>query len=358
LRAVSPGFDPGNVQVAEFSLGSEKYKASAPVGRFVEDVLTRLRSLPGGSTAAVSLSVPYRRGLNTAPRVSAECNSREIEYRPISAGYFSLLHVPVLQGREFVQQESAPVAIVNEAFLRQCRPDAITVGSQVTEMWEKFPRQVVGVVGDTKTYGLARRAPAMIYVPISQVPDVVNSYINKIFSWSVLLRTSQQQDLSRALEQAIESADPELPVRRIHSLSDALHDSLASARLTVLLVGAFAAMALLLTSLGIYGLLSYFVTQRTQEIGVRLALGATQDQVLKLVVSEGMLLVGIGTVAGLAGAFAATRLMSSLVFGVRPTDPITFVAALLFLLCVALLASYIPARRAARIDPVVALRYE
>ena len=358
LRAVSPGFDFENVQAAEFSLGSEKYKSNATVTRFVDDVLTRVRTLPGLGAAAVSLSVPYRRGLNTAPIVSAECNSRAIEYRPITAGYFSLLHIPVLQGREFVEQERAPVAIVNDAFLRQCRPDKIEVGSQLTEHVEKFPRQVVGVVGDTKTYGLARRAPAMVYVPVSQVPDKINSYINNIFYWAILVRARQQEDLNTALEHAIQSVDPEQPVVKIHSLSQSLHDSIASSRLTVLIVGAFATMALLLTALGIYGLLSYFVTQRTQEIGIRLALGATQHHVLRLVISEGMLLVGIGTIAGIAGAFAATRLMSSLVFGVRPTDPITFVAALLFLLCVALLASYLPARRASRIDPVVALRYE
>ena len=364
LRDVSPGFDPRGVQVARLSLGSARYQATAAVANFQREVLARVRAIPGVAAAATITSVPAHRDLNGG-FVGGTCDESAVQYRAISAGYFATMGIPLRNGRAFLDGENAPVAIVNEALARRCWAGKNALGAQVsnskvtsTAQGEQ-PRAVVGIVGDTRDYGPSRSAPATMFVPQWQVPDRITKYQNGIFDWSVVVRSAPgSTGLGPALERAVREADPEQPVIEIVPAAALMAQWLNSARMIMQLMGAFAGLALLLTGVGLYGVLSYYVTQRTREIGIRMALGAARANVLRLVVGEGMLLVAVGAALGIGGGLALTRLMKTLLFGVKPTDPLTFAAAVVFLVVVALVASYLPARRATRVDPMVALRYE
>jgi predicted permease len=276
-------------------------------------------------------------------------------FTPVSANYFETMGSQLLAGRAFSEAEmndTPAVTVINESLARQLWPGENPIGKRLKQgaadsqaAW----REVVGVVTDVKLMGLEQEAPLHVYLPLAQ---------RNSSSVGLVVRTEGEPlTLAKTVEQTIRSLDKDLPLTS-RSMDEVLGNAMARQRLTLTLLAILALLALLLAGIGIYGVLSYAVTQRRQEIGIRLALGATARDVLQLALTQGMKLALLGIVLGVAVAIAATRWLQGLLYGVAPTDPLTFVGAALLLLLVALLACWIPARRAARIDPLTALRHE
>jgi putative ABC transport system permease protein len=361
LRDVSPGFNPSNVLSVRVSLPSAKYPKGEPRVQMLRQTLEHLKSLPGVESASAVLSLPLGgdtfnvgRSLIREGRPFTPEESSNAMYSVATPDYFRTLQIPLISGRLFTDQdaEQAPkIVIVNESMARQLWPGESPVGKRIT-IWrdEKFPREIVGVVGDTKP-SLDADAGSQMYVPYAQDANWTGM--------SLVIRTNgEPTSLAGAVRNEIHALDKAIPVFNVKTMNDVLSISVGPRRTPMLLLGAFAAVALLLAMIGIYGVTAYHVTQRTQEIGIRMALGAQMRDVVKLVLKGGMTLALIGIGVGLAGAFALTRLMSSLLFGVKPTDVATFVVVSLCLVVTALIACYLPARKATKVDPLVALRYE
>ena len=321
--------------------------------------------MPGVASAAVINKLPLTgpNNLPTQQEGRPEHSIGGMEYRAVSPQYFQTMRIPILQGRGFQETDttsSTPVAIVSETVARAWWKgespigDRIVVGEyggrQFPEVLEP-PREVVGVVADVKNLAIDEAEPTTVYVPASQAFWPFGST-----AWVV--RANGNLALGAALRGAVAAVNPDQRVLNVQSMSDIVARSVARPTFNALLMGIFATLALVLTSVGIYGVLSFHVARRTQEIGIRIALGARRANVLRMVVAEGVMLVTVGIGIGLAGALALSRFLSSLLSGVRATDISTYAAVSGVLLAVALLASYIPARRATKVDPVVALRYE
>jgi putative ABC transport system permease protein len=329
----------------------------------VREVLRRASELPGVEYAAVGggngvpMIGPHNKGkLTIEDHPDDGSNLPLAQISSTSADYFRVLGTPLMRGRFFADSddEKAPrVALIDELAAKNLFPNADPLGKRL-----KFgPRgsnapwmMVVGIVGNIKSDGFDQPAEPHLYVPTLQNPG---------YAMAVYLRTGPKpESLANALREQIQAVDANLPVFGVQSLEQVVSSSLAQRRFAVLMIGLFGAVALVLAGIGIYGVMSYSVTQRTHEIGIRLALGAQARDVLKLVVGRGLTLAVIGVCVGLAGALALTRLISSLLYGVSATDPLTFATIAVLLTGVAALACYIPARRATRVDPLVALRYE
>jgi putative ABC transport system permease protein len=282
----------------------------------------------------------------------------------ITADYFRVMKMPMQQGRAFAETDKAgaqPVAIVNEAFVRRFYKDdnpfekQLSVGRGTLDPW----RQIVGVVADTKQQGLDKDAPATVFLPLPQVPDKLMAIARTFVSAYITVRTTMAPlGFSAAVKREINALDPTLPLSQMRSMEQVVARSIAPQRFNMLLIGLFAGLGIGLAAIGIYGVVSYSVAQRTQEIGIRMALGAQTLDILRLVLQQGFGLALAGVAIGLIAALALTRLMASLLFGVSATDPLTFIAVSLLLGGIALLACFLPARRAARVDPMIALRYE
>ncbi len=365
LQQVNLGFDPRNLQVAQISLASKKFKSPDVVWSFQQKVLERLGTLPGVVGAASVSSSPLQPGLNIgAPVVNGKsCDSGIIDYRGVSPSFFQVMRLPLLRGRGFTDSDAAqanPVVVINEATARACWRGEDPLGRQVDVEGLGVPRQVVGIAADVKEYAVFSPAPAIVYVPQSQVGErmIWNLYHSFGLLSAVTVRTSRPMDLSVPFERIVQEVDSEQPVASISPMTQLVSESIAFTRLLMVLMVGFAGLAVLLTATGLYGLLTYYVTQRRAEIGIRIALGAGRRDVLRLVLGEGCVLVAIGSVAGLGGALAATRLLASLLFAVQPRDPLSLAVTAAFTACVALLACLVPAHRATRVDPMVALRYE
>jgi predicted permease len=372
MRSVDLGFDPQNLQVAQLSLASRKFENTGAVTQFQQKLLEKVRGIPGVVDAASVSSAPLEFGLNLPmPELPGkDCSDNPLEYRAVSPSYFSTMRVPLLRGRSFTHGDgagAAPVMIINRAMARLCWPGKDALGAQVwigkgmeKEGLTDQPREVVGIVGDMKEYSLDQATPPMAFVPQAQVPDAIDSLLYQSFGLlsAMVIRTSGPVELSLPLARAVREVDPQQPVASVAPMSQLVSDSVAFARVLAILMSAFAGLALLLSAVGLYALLSYHVSQRTQEIGIRMALGAPRERVLAMVMREGIVLVTVGTAVGLAAALGLTRLAASLLFGITATDAVSFVVSVLCLLGVALLASYLPARRATKVDPLVALRYE
>jgi putative ABC transport system permease protein len=262
--------------------------------------------------------------------------------------------IPLRRGRTFTsndRQGAGRVVIVSEAFVSRFFPNEDAIGKRIhvtqgPQTW----REIVGIVGDTKQYGLDQTSPAQVYEPLAQMPFSFMTFVVKT--------TGNPMTLARAIEQRIQRVDPEQPVTRARPLQQIVNGSIADSRTGMLLLSVFAGIALLLAATGLYGVMAYSVTQQTREIGLRMALGAERGRVLKLVVGHGMLLTTIGLLIGLAGSLALTRLLHDFLFETSPTDPVIFTGISLMLACISLLACSIPAWRASNVDPVVALRHE
>jgi len=361
LLRVDPGFNPDNLLTLRLNLPPGSYTGLRRQV-FYDECLARAAALPGVRAAALTYSLPID-GSNwntwfivadkpAPPRAELPNNA----YIPASANYFETMGIRLAQGRLFTsadRAESAPVAIVNETLARRLWPGENPLGKRIKQGLPEslMPwREVVGVVNDVKLNGVERGTPLETYVPITQESPR---------SFSLAARTAGDPSaFTAAVERAIHSLDKNLPVSQVRTMDQLLSNALAQRRLSLVLLVSFAALALLLAAVGIYGVLAYSVRQRTQELGIRIALGASGGAVLRLILAQGLKLALAGVAIGLVAAFALTRLMKSLLFDVRPTDALTFGVIAVVLLCVALAACWIPARRATKVDPLIALRSE
>ncbi|MCP5116288.1 MAG: ABC transporter permease [bacterium] len=371
LRSVDPGFDPHNVLTMQMSLAGSRYANTAGVDGFYRQVLRRLESLPGVLAAATVTNLPMEKGSDVRCTIEGRPDTGGYvggQWRHITSNYFDVMKIPLRRGRSFTERDtgnSPPVLIVNQAFVRRYFPEEEPLGQRVTigrNMGPQFAdqtRQIVGVVGDVREFGLDRNAPPAMFLPASQVPSGITAFIARVMPTTWVVRTAGEPLSMRELVQReIRAVDSQQPVSSIRKLEQVVGASIASQNFNMLLLGVFAGIAVLLAAVGIYGVMAYTVTERTQEFGIRMALGAARGDVARMVLKQGMSLAAAGVLLGLAGAFGLTRLLSSLLFGVTPTDPITYATVAALLTLIALVAIYVPARRATRVDPIVALRYE
>jgi putative ABC transport system permease protein len=361
LLHVDPGFDADNLLTMRISLSGGKYNDQR-ARVFYDECLARVRAVPGAQSAALAHSLPIQ-GTNSSgvfvaadKPVPSSADLPQSDYLRVSANYFETMGIRLLRGRMFTAAdtpESAPVIIINETLARRIWPGEDPIGKRVKQgsPEEDSPwREVVGVVNDVKMNGVDRATSLQNYLPFSQLPGE---------SLGLIVRAERNPTaLASAVEQAIHSIDKDLPVYAILTMDQYLGNSLAQRRLTLVLLASFAALALLLVAVGIYGVIANTVRQRTHELGIRMALGAQAGDALRLILGQGLKLALIGVALGLAVAFALTRWMESLLFEVRPTDPLTFCLIAVVLLCVALVACWVPARRATQVDPLLALRGE
>lgn len=373
LSSVQPGFDPHNVITMQTSLTGGRYDSTAKVESMVHQVVQRIEALPGAQSAAAAIMLPVEGELDLPFLIEGRPPSNggfsgDEQWRAVSPHYFSAFRIPVLRGRAFENRDtgkSERVLIINQALAKKYWPKGDPIGQRVTiakglgPQFEEPSRQIVGVVGDVRESGLQDSDQPVMYVPQGQIIDPLTQLANSQIPMSWAIRTSSDPSaLTSAIQREILAVDGQLPVSKIRTMEQVVSESTARQNFNMLLLSIFAGLALLLAAIGIYGLMSYTVEQRTQEIGIRLALGAGRGDMLRMIVRQGMQLAGIGVVIGLAAAFGLTRLLASLLFGVKTTDPLTYVAVALVLSSVALFACYVPARRATKIDPLIALRYE
>ncbi|MGC1616109.1 MAG: ABC transporter permease [Candidatus Acidiferrum sp.] len=364
LLSVSPGFQADRVLTMEMDLRTAQYDKDPAIRNFWQRVLDGARAVPGVQSASVGTVVPLTYSHSRADitiegmPLPKPGNYPHPDVHIVSDGYASTLGIPLIRGRSFTETDnetSPPVAIINNMLARQYFPNDDALGKRLMFGHPSAANPpkwltIVGVFGDTKLYGLANAARLEVYVPFPQSP-----------TRDMTLAVKSGVDpsaLTSALRGEIASIDKDQPISDVSTMSQLMTNSVSTRRYTLILLGLFSSLALVLAAIGIYGVISYSVAQRTRDIGIRMALGATQADVLRDVLGLGVRLTGIGLGIGLAGALLATRVLSSLLYGVHSTDALTFTAVSLVLITVALIASYIPARRATRVDPIVALRYE
>ncbi|MFL6514433.1 MAG: ABC transporter permease [Chthoniobacterales bacterium] len=363
LQDVPPGFDPTNIATARIALPSTTYPKSADNARFYKSLLAKISELPGVRSVSAAWWLPLsgsdvsfnfnieERPLPVAEQPIAQVNS-------VALDYFKTMSIPVLQGRDFTAQDdgNAPkVVVVSQEFVRQFFPGENPIGKRITPSGSvddaKPPvREIIGIVGDTHLISLSAKPKPQIYVPHQQFA---------VGGMSLLVRSPlEPQSLIASLRNVVGSVDKDVPLFRAKTLVEYASQSVSQPRFNAMLVGLFALIALLLAGAGIFGLTSYTVTQRTQEIGIRMALGAQRTDVLRLIIGQGMRLLVIGIVCGFIGVYAIGHLLQSLLFGIGAHDVVTIVSVSAVLSVVALLACWIPAMRAAKVDPVIALRSE
>jgi putative ABC transport system permease protein len=359
LRGVEPGFDGRNVLTLEYRIPRNKYPEPEQQWRFHEQVVARVQALPGVEAAAAVGAIPHSgnfggTGFTLPDRATPPVGQEpRAQTNRVDAHYFHTLKIPVLQGRIFNEQDqlkAAPVIVINQTLARRYWPNENPLGKQVHLLSPDVTASVIGVVGDVRHYSLDEPALPQIYVAYAQQPH--------IFASLAVRTAGDPLSLANAVREAIWSVDKEQPVWKVRTLEWLLQRSLGPQRFLLQLLGTFSLLALLLASVGIYGVLSYAVTQRTREIGIRAALGATGADILRLVLKQGLKLSLLGLALGLLAALALTRLMKGMLFGVNTTDPLTISVIALLLTSVALLACWLPARRATKVDPMIALRCE
>ncbi len=362
LQSVPTGFNAEHVLTLRIQLSSPRYDDRAQRTAFFNDLVARLENQPGVQAAGGVAFLPLdglgsSTGCTVVDRPAPPPGEGPVcDVRVVHPGYFRAMDIPLLRGRNFNSSEMvqpANVVIINEALARELFPNEDPIGKKlVIVMSDDEPPQdeIIGVVGDVKHYGLDTEARPMTYWPHPRFPYPF---------MSVVVRTQGDPlQLVGAVRHEVQAMDPSQPIADVRSMEQLVANSVARPRFNTLLLGIFSAVALVLATVGIYGVMAYSVAQRTHEIGIRLALGAQRVDVARLIVGSGLALTVSGVALGLAGAFALTRLLASLLFATEPTDPITFAGMVAVLLAVALLACWIPARRAMRVDPMVALRYE
>ena len=366
LQRVDPGFKAERVIALGLTLPASKYNEPRQINSFYNQLLERVAAVPGVQAATIAYDHPLEANWVDSFRIEGRPDPRPGEglsanFNPVGPDYFNTVGARIISGRSFTAQDDQDhpgVAIVNEAFVRQYFSNDNAIGQRIkpsppARIWQnqRFTSfEIVGVVRNVKSSGLNAETDPAYYLPASQAP---------LQDMTILVRTSGDPvAVVPSLRQAVWSIDPNQPIATVKTMEQIVSDSMAQPRLNMAVMALFGGLALILAAVGLYGLLSYSVTQRTKEMGIRMALGAQVNDVLGLVVKQGMALALVGEAIGLAGAFALTRLMRGLLFGVTPTDATTFIAVAGVLTTIALLACYLPARRATKVDPLNALRYE
>ena len=365
LLEVQPGFATQNVVAMDFSLDAQQYHQGPRALSFIDSLIEKLTELPGVEAAGITSHLPLsgeegHRSFRIGRQPIANDEKRDAEYRTVSPDYFRAMGIPLRSGRFFTARdtfdpgakENPPqVVIVNEAFVRRHLAGQDPLAQRVViDDGANRVREIIGVVGDVKHFGLDASAVPEMYLTFAQMPRATLTL--------VVRTTHDPANLVAAVRESVRELDRNLPVYNVKTVADYLSESVAARRLNMLLLSLFAALATILSAIGIYGVMSYGVSQRRHEIGVRMALGAQPGDVLKLVLRQGAMLVLLGVGIGLAAALALVHLLKNLLFGVAAGDPFTFTTITLALIIVAVLACYLPARRATRVDPMVALRYE
>jgi putative ABC transport system permease protein len=369
LYSVSPGFDPSHVLVAQISLTGDKYRTTRSTEHLLDETVKQLRALPKVDSVAALNGLPLEKSLNLPvhPIERPSTIDHADEYRLVTPDYFHTLRMHMRSGRQFNATDiagSTPVAIINEALAHRWWPESSPLGQMIKvdeEAGPKFndvPRQIVGVVSDTLERGLAAPPPPTIFVPITQTPDNITAFSNNAFLTSIIVRSSQQGDLALSVRKAIQSVDPSLPLASVRSFSQVIDHSLAAQRFMALLTAAFSLFALVLTVIGIHGLLSYQAGLRSSEIAIRIAVGASRTDIVRMVVQQGTRPICFAVLLGLAGAFLVKNLLKSFLYGAQSSSLILILATGLLLGITAALINLLTAIRAASIDPIAVLRNE
>jgi putative ABC transport system permease protein len=375
LRSVKPGFDGHGVLALDMSLDGPRFQEAAEVARVARDGTQRIEALPGVEAAATTWSLPLEPPndpqfftIEGRPLAGKPYHGVS-DWRLVTRHYFDVFRIPLVRGRSFGDHDDAsgaPVVIINRAMANALWPHGNPLGERI---WlnkglgkgfeEAASRLVIGIVGDVKDRGLVATTGPIMYVPVAQVQDNVLPFYSQAFRlmWVVRTRTAPFS-LSEEIQRRLREASGGLPVGHVRSMEQVRGESTARTDFTASLFSVFAGLALLMAAIGIYGVMAYAVEQRTREIGIRMALGAPPSSVRGMVLAEGAVLTLVGTVVGVSAALTLTRFMASLLFGVTAWDPVAFAAVIILLSTTALLAAYVPARRAMRVNPIVALRYE
>lgn len=373
LRSVKPGYDTHNVLTMRMSLSGDRYLKTAGVQAVLRDGLERIRAVPGVESASASCCVPLEGGYGLPFTIVG----RALTDGPyhggggwltISPGYFDVFKIPVLKGRAFNDRDEAgamPVVVINKSMAKQFWKDGdplrdqIVIGRDVIVGFKDPPRQIIGIVGDVRDGGLNRDPGPEMYIPTAQEDDAINALNVRLSPVAWVIRTKvEPHSVSAAVQEVLRQASGGLPVAKIRTMEEVVVRSTARQDFNMLLLSIFGCSALVLAAIGIYGLMAYTVQQRTQEIGIRMALGAESATLRNMVVGQGMVLALAGVAIGLGAAYGLTRLLASILFQVKPLDPMVFTAVPVLLTVVALLAIWFPAARATKIDPVLALRCE
>jgi putative ABC transport system permease protein len=371
LNRIEPGFDPHNVLTMQMSLSGSRYNTTSQVNGLYQQVATSLKSLPGVQAVATVTNLPTEKGPGFPFVIVGDPNGAgdaagDTQWRAITPDYMTVMRIPVLRGRAFNDSDmnnGAPVVLINEALAKrywQSRDpleEQIVIGGEMGPRFADAPRKIVGIVGNLRELGLEVDPPPTIFVPTGQIPDAYTQLVNRVVPLTWVVRTSgTPEDLARPVRSAVLAIDSQQPVSNFRPLEQVLSKTIARQHFNMLLLTIFAVLALILSSVGLYSLLSFSVTERTHEIGIRMALGARPRSLVRLILNHALKLVLIGAVIGVFLSFILTRLLATLLFKVKTTDPLVFVSVITLLFLVALVASYIPARRAALVDPLIALR--
>ena len=355
LLTASPGYNPDKVLTMSLSLPQPRYAGKEQVGRFQQELLSRVAQLPGVESACLSNSLPgldsWQTDISVKGHVIKPGGEINVDWIITSERYFDVMQLPILRGRTFTPEETRegqPVVLVDENLARRFWPAGDAIGKHIGYD-SPTPHEIIGVVGNVKNFGQESLGRIRIYTPLGRA---------ELDKFTLSIRTPDTAGITAAVSREVSALDRDLPLTDVETMTQIFGHEAAPRTFNVILLGLFAALALTLAAVGIYGLMSYTVVQRTQEIGVRMALGAQSADVLRLVVGQGLTLVCAGLALGLLSALALTRVLSSMLYGVTPHDPLVFAGGALLLAAVAALACYLPARRATKVDPLVALRYE
>ncbi len=373
LQGVDPGYDTHKVLTMAMSISGDRFQKTAGVAQLVKDGTERLGALPGVTNAAAASALPLDGGFGLPFDIVGRPKGNNLftglgSYLPVSWNYFNAFKVPLLRGRMFTERDngSAPgVVIINEALAKQYWPhsdplkDQLLIGAATGPEFAEPARQIIGIVGDMRTYALGAPPATGMYTPLAQIPDGMTALDSRVSPLYWIIRTKvEPHSVANAAAAALLVASAGLPVAHIRTMDELVVRNTSRQRFNMLLLTIFGASALLMAAIGVYGLMTYSVQQRTQELGIRMALGAQASNIRNMVIRQGMILALIGVIIGIGGAFGLTHFLASFLFGVKAWDPLAFIATPLLLSAVAFLAVWVPAHRATRVDPMTALRFE
>ena len=374
LSTVNAGIDPHHVLTLQTSLGGGNYSTTQKVDAFAVQVIRRIESLPGVQAAALAIVLPTDSEIDIPfniagkpPKGGQQFNGDE-QWRFVSPHYFAVFKIPLLRGRLINEQDvsnSTKVVLINQAMANKYWPkedpvgQVITIGKGLGPQFNDAPREIIGIVGNVRETGVADTNVGVMYIPQSQVPDGLTQLANNVIPLSWCVRSEMDPNsLRTAVQREFRAVDEQMPIAKVRTMEQVMADDVSRQDFNMLLLSIFAGIAMVLAAIGIYGLMSYAVEQQTKELGVRMALGASNSDVVRLILKQGMTPAGLGVLIGLGIAYGLTRLLASMLYGVKASDPVSFATVAVVLSVVALFASYVPARRALRLDPLAALREE